>query len=56
MSKHGKKYRDMMKKIDRTKTYGAIEAVDLLKATRFVKFDETVEVAVNLGVNPRHVD
>jgi large subunit ribosomal protein L1 len=56
MSKHGKKYRDMMKKIDRTKTYGAIEAVDLLKATRFAKFDETVEVAVNLGVNPRHAD
>jgi len=46
----------MMKKIDRTKTYGAIEAVDLLKATRFAKFDETVEVAVNLGVNPRHAD
>ncbi len=56
MSKHGKQYRDMMKKIDRTKTYGAIEAVDLLKATRFAKFDETVEVAVNLGVNPRHAD
>jgi len=56
MSNRGRKYQEMMKKIDRTKTYGAIEAVDLLKATRFAKFDETVEVAVNLGVNPRHAD
>jgi len=56
MSNRGKKYQEMMKKIDKTKSYSALEAVDLLKATRYAKFDETVEVAVNLGVNPRHAD
>jgi len=56
MSNRGRKYQEMMKKIDRTKAYDATEAVDLLKATRFAKFDETVEVALNLGVNPRHAD
>jgi len=56
MSNRGKKYQEMMKKIDKTKSYTALEAVDLLKATRYAKFDETVEVAVNLGVNPRHAD
>jgi len=56
MSNRGKKYQEMMSKIDKTKSYTALEAVDLLKATRYAKFDETVEVAVNLGVNPRHAD
>lgn len=56
MSNRGKKYQEMMNKIDKTKSYTALEAVDLLKATRYAKFDETVEVAVNLGVNPRHAD
>jgi large subunit ribosomal protein L1 len=42
--------------IDRTQNYSAAQAVELLKKVKFAKFDETVEIAVNLGVNPRHAD
>ena len=41
---------------DRTKTFGLEEAVKLVKANAKAKFDETVEIAVNLGVDPRHAD
>ena len=41
---------------DRTKTFGLEEAVKLVKANAKAKFDETVEVAINLGVDPRHAD
>ncbi len=41
---------------DRTKTVGLEEAVKLVKANAKAKFDETVEIAVNLGVDPRHAD
>ncbi|WP_031517428.1 50S ribosomal protein L1 [Desulfofalx alkaliphila] len=56
MPKHGKKYQDASKKIDRTKLYSAAEAIELVKETATAKFDETVEVAVRLGVDPRHAD
>ena len=56
MAKRGKQYRAMMAQIDRTQNYSAAQAVELLKKVKFAKFDETVEVAVNLGVNPRHAD
>src|SRR5215813_6506841 len=42
--------------IDRTKFYGLDEAVKLIKARANAKFDETIEVAVNLGVDPKHAD
>jgi large subunit ribosomal protein L1 len=54
--KHGKKYRSTYEKVDRFKEYGAIEALDFLKANSVVKFDETVEVAIRLGVDPRKSD
>jgi large subunit ribosomal protein L1 len=54
--KHGKKYRSTYDKVDKLKEYGAIEALDFLKANSVVKFDETVEVAIRLGVDPRKSD
>ena len=54
--KHGKKYVDSAKLIDRTKLYDADEALDLVVKTSTAKFDETVEVHVKLGVDSRHAD
>lgn len=54
--KHGKKYNAVYKKIDKTKEYGAVEAIEFLKSNSFAKFDETVEIAVVLGVDPRKSD
>ena len=54
--KHGKKYVDSAKLIDRTKFYDADEALDLVVKTSTAKFDETVEVHVKLGVDSRHAD
>jgi len=56
MAKRGKQHRAMVAQVDRTRQYGALEAVELLKKASFAKFDETAEVAINLGVNPRHAD
>lgn len=56
MPKRGKKYQDAMKKLDRTRLYEPMEAMELLKEMAGAKFDETVEVAVRLGVDPRHAD
>lgn len=52
----GKRYKAAQEKIDRTKVYSLAEAVKLLKAGANAKFDETVEIAMNLGVDPRHAD
>ena len=54
--KHGKKYVDGLKLIDRTKFYDSDEALDLCIKTGTAKFDETVEVHVKLGVDSRHAD
>jgi len=56
MKTHGKKYRAAAQSIDANKTYQARQAIDLVKGGAFAKFDETVEVAVRLGVDPRHAD
>lgn len=56
MAKSGKKYQDAAKKVDRDKYYDAQEAVALVKETASASFDETVEAAVKLGVDPRHAD
>jgi large subunit ribosomal protein L1 len=56
MPKRGKQYRAMSPIFDRNKTYSASEGVSLLKKACYAKFDETVEVSINLGVNPRHAD
>ena len=56
MPKHGKKYLEMAKAIDREKLYNPQEALALLKEIVKGNFDQTVEVAVRLGVDPRHAD
>ena len=54
--KHGKKYVDSAKLVDRTKLYESGEALELCVKTATAKFDETVEVHVKLGVDSRHAD
>ena len=56
MSKHGKRYTKAREGIDRDKAYPLTEAVKLVKQGAKAKFDETIEVAMNLGVDPRHAD
>ena len=56
MPKHGKKYTDAAKKIDFTAKYEIKDALELVKQNASAKFDETVEVAFRLGVDPRHAD
>src|SRR5512135_1930782 len=56
MAKHGKRYREAAAKVDRNHRYPFTEAIDLAVQTASTKFDETVDVAVALGVNPRHAD
>ena len=54
--KHGKKYVDSAKLVDRAKLYDSNEAIDLCTKTAKAKFDETIEVHVKLGVDSRHAD
>jgi large subunit ribosomal protein L1 len=56
MPKHGKKYVDAAKRLDRQQSYSPSEALDLVKSLAHAKFDETVELAVRLGVDPRRAD
>jgi len=56
MPKHGKKYLAARNLLDRTKRYELTEALSLVKKIHPARFDETVEVAVRLGVDPRHAD
>jgi len=54
--KQGKKYQDSAKLIDNLKQYDPEEAIALVKQTAKAKFDETIEISVRLGVDPRHAD
>ena len=54
--KHGKKYTDSKKLVDRSKLYDLGEACDICISTAKAKFDETVELHVRLGVDSRHAD
>jgi len=54
--KRGKAYQESAKLVDRTKLYDSLEAISLLKQTAKAKFDETVDLTVRLGVDPRHAD
>jgi large subunit ribosomal protein L1 len=56
MSAYGKKYAVARNLVDRTRRYDLVEALSLVKQVHPAKFDETVEVAVRLGVDPRHAD
>jgi large subunit ribosomal protein L1 len=54
--KHGKKYNAALATIDATASYAVEAAIDLVKQSANARFDETVELAVRLGVDPRHAD
>ena len=56
MRTHGKKYREAAKGRDLATAYAPRQALEIVKTGAFAKFDETVEVAVRLGVDPRHAD
>jgi len=56
MAQHGKKYRAALAQVDREALYGVAEAVDIVKRLSSASFDETVELAVRLGVDPRKAD
>lgn len=56
MAKHGKRYNKAQEAVDSSKGYTLAEAVKLIKSGAKTKFDETVDVAMNLGVDPRHSD
>jgi len=56
MAQVTKKYKAAVAKIDRTKRYRLDEAMNLVKQTATKKFDETVDAAINLGVDPKHAD
>jgi len=56
MAQAGKKYRAALAKIDRSKRYKVDEAMGLVKQIATKKFDETVDAAINLGVDPKHAD
>jgi large subunit ribosomal protein L1 len=56
MPKHGKNYRSKTEGIDRTVLQGMEEGIELVLKSTFAKFDETFDVAMKLGVDPRHAD
>ena len=56
MPKRGKKYQDSLKLVDRSNLYDVNEAIELVQKTAVANFDETIELAVRLGVDPRHAD
>ena len=56
MRDHGKKFTKALSGIDRMKHYPPREAVQHVKASAFAKFDESVDVSINLGVDPKHAD
>lgn len=56
MPKHGKKYQEAVKRIDANNLYEVQEAIEIVKENAKAKFDESVEVAFKLGVDPRHAD
>lgn len=56
MTSRGKKYIDVSTKIDSRKEYTVDEAMELVAQAHYAKFDETVDIAVNLGIDPRHAN
>jgi len=56
MPQHGKKYLDVAKQVDNDKFYDPAEGIALAKQAHFAKFDETVELHLRTGLDPRHAD
>ena len=55
MAKHGKKYQQAAQKVE-TRAYPLRDALEVAKSAAYAKFDETIEVALRLGVDPKHAD
>jgi large subunit ribosomal protein L1 len=56
MPKHGKKFKNAVKNLDTTALYSLRDGVKKVLETKFAKFDETFDIAIKLGVDPRHAD
>jgi len=56
MAKRGKNYRKVSEDLDRSKAYSLEEGIELAIKDRYTKFDESVDIAIRLGVDPRHAD
>ncbi len=56
MAKFGKKYQDAAKLVEAGKLYGLADAIEVVKKTATAKFDETIDLSVRLGVNPKYAD
>ena len=56
MAKVGKNYKESAKLVDRTMHYDLVDAIELVQTTSKAKFDETIDLAVRLGVDPKHAD
>jgi len=56
MKKLSPKYTEALKKVEKTKLYAVNEAIDLVKEISYAKFDETIDLAFRLGIDPRHAD
>ncbi len=56
MPKHGKKFKNAVKNIDKTKLFSLEEGIKGVLQSKFAKFDETFDIAMKLGVDPRHAD
>jgi len=56
MAKHGKKYQEAVKLVDRNREYDPKEAIELARKTAYANFDETVELHLHMGLDPRHAD
>ena len=56
MARHGKKYQEAAKLVEKGKTYPPREAIELAKKTTFSRFDETLELHLHMGLDPRHAD
>ena len=54
--KHGKKYQESLKLVDHSRLYDPEEALELVQQTSKANFDETVEISIRLGVDPKHAD
>jgi large subunit ribosomal protein L1 len=56
MAKHGKRYTEIRRQIDKNNLYEPVQALELVKSLSKAKFDETIDLALKLGVDPRHAD
>ncbi len=56
MAKNSKRFKELLKKVDTEKNYSIDEAISTLKTLASAKFDETIELALKLNVDPRHAE